>query len=332
MNFENLDIDTVKLILLNCQNIQSSNGIIDSLDFAIEKLIVKDYELAVWFLENWSKAQEDTTDCISKFDSTLRKICESPQKLSNIITRWFASDESQFHQSAYEIISHAKDELCIEMDVKVLNELSQTQIHYTMRRIIGYCLVFPQKLYTMVTSFLKVKNNRQYVDELVYNYYCFLGKNFGGSAGDFIKSRLGSSLSEREKNVLNKIKSLMDSYYNALHSMPDIPELRPSIELRMLYQKAKHKQINEMQEKAKKESVFLGLVTETVLLHGHSWFFEQNIYEDFVDNSLEKLSEPSRLGHYENFWEESRLLGIDSIGLEYQLLAMRVCKSEDASQ
>ena len=114
--------------------------------------------------------------------------------------------------------------------------------------------------------------------------------------------------------------------------MPDIPELRPNIELKILYQKAKQKQINEAQEKAKKESVLFEIVSESILLHGHSWFFEQNIYYgDFIDSPM-KLSKPSRLKHYENFWEESRLFGIDSIGLEYQLYVMRHENPKDVSQ
>jgi hypothetical protein len=333
VNNKYLDIDTIKLILEYSLKPGMTDDLIDYLDYGVKEIFATRKDIAIKFIEDWLINKEDGGKAIKQLDSVFRLICSSPDIFSRFLTTFFASDFPSHHQAAAKIFEGIGDNQKIHLDIDLLNDLSKERIHFMMKKIIGYCLLHlqPRKTCSIFASFLKVKHNKKFIDNIFIGYYYnFLGINYGGTANDFISDMLKSKLNKREQQVLSEIKKLLDKYYKALNNLPDIPELHADIELRKIYKEAENRQFQEAHEKANANSPILSIFSTSVLLHGQSFFHENHIYQPKKPQEDEiELSGSSNLGHFEHRWEYARMFKFDSVGLDKCLMIMQQENFED---
>jgi len=115
------------------------------------------------------------------------------------------------------------------------------------------------------------------------------------------------------KQALEVALKLFDDYLESIKSAGNIPELHPSQSHRDTYNRRFSRQMAKAMQDAQKDSVFLSLVSTSVLLYGRKSI-------DYVYNAD---GQPNRmeipLHTHSTEMEFPRLVNIDPFGLDYML-------------
>ena len=324
VNNKHLGINIINSILEQVLNQGLLGASVHYLDYGLLEIFSREESIAVEFLKNWIIRSKNGNDNIEQLDSVFRYIAKTSRILSYFLTMCFASDHSNLHEVAAKLFERLEEKQKITLDIDFLNGLSKERIYFMMRKIIGYCLLYPYKISYIFMSFLKIKHSKTYIDSIFFSlYYEFLGINYGGAATAVMNEILDGKPSKREKQVISDLKKELDKYYQALREIPNIPELNVDIELRKIYREAERKQHNRIQKKASSNFLF-SIFSTSILLHGQSFFYEDNIFKHNSEKTDKiELSSASKLGHIEKTWEFARMTKFDPMGLDMVLFKMK---------
>lgn len=116
---------------------------------------------------------------------------------------------------------------------------------------------------------------------------------------------------------LKRAIKAFEGYIEGLKSTGNIPELHPSQENREVYRRRFLSQMSEAMKNAEKESVFLSLVSKSVLLYGRKSI--DYVYDP--DGEARRMEMP--LKRFGTEMELPRLENIDPYGLDYMIRIFR---------
>ena len=140
--------------------------------------------------------------------------------------------------------------------------------------------------------------------------------NYTGKARALIQDRMASCTAETQA-VLRQVDAALEEYLNALGSISDLPELRPSDERREAYRRHQNRVMQEAYREAEKKSTFLSIVTKQTVLYGHA------TVSYFQDSSGSAQRQEVPLQEHVVEFEVPRMAHLDPLGLEYQLAVFR---------
>ncbi|SHN50604.1 hypothetical protein [Desulfitobacterium chlororespirans] len=313
---ELVDILLSVLWKVNLQN----KGTLNILDFALSNLLESNYDKGLPFMEKLLLNNPESM--FDEFDSVISifRKQENKNKLNNVGTRWLLKGEKILCKAISEIIKQTN--ATIEADPKEIEANNAATIVFLARKGIGYLFYNPITATSLLVSLIPQVKENEIKQELAALLFDPLLINFPGKVGDYLKQQL-VHLADESKEVVNNTLKMLEDYLNDLHTTGEIFELRPSQIQKNAYQRYFSELLSESMKKAEKESVFLSLVSKSILLYGRK----------SINYIYEKSGEPKRmeipLHSHSTEMEMPRIVNIDPFGVDYML---RVFRTERINQ
>ena len=245
-----------------------------------------------------------------------------PERLTEAVTHWFASDDPRLHLAARDIVQHrayasvGSPQPMFTLSKTVLETLSEQPIVHMLMRIMGH-VAHSRTLAALLASALQrdpcPPTLAGFVAEALSEYVLY---NYPGEAGEYLRSKLEGAKDDSENiehRVIRTALTRSGAYLEARRQLPASKELQPPSHRVYLLLLAQQKQHASKMDEAEEQSLLLSLVHRVPLKYGRAFFTE-------VEGTF---SAPSPLGSLSAQWEPPRGEFIDPLGQEYQRMQWR---------
>ncbi len=254
---------------------------------------------------------------LESFDTVVAQIRNDKALLCTVSTRWLLRGEPVLCEGIYTIVSagHGTDTL-LDIDPAELQPADYVHTIFLARKAIGYLFFGPVCAASLLVSLIQHAPDKRTLTELRNLLFDPLLLNFTGKARTYV-AECASGASGELKEILIGVLKDVDEYLETLKSVGEIPELHPSEAQREAYNRRLSGQMAESFKEAEKRSVFLSLVSKSVLLYGRKSI-------NFVygpDGESKRIETPLQEHSVEiEFPRQERL---DRFSLEYMLRVFR---------
>lgn len=311
---EALTPDIVACLLGALDHLESANkGTVEELDMGLQVLMEHGHaEAALSFVTRLLSRTDDDLqlETLDSFTRTLQ--AGSTDVLSRVVVWWLMLGTPRLCGGlAKAIQGPGLDGAPLSLKAEHL-AISAAEQLFICRKAIGWFFFKPTTASSVLVSVLRVCDmdtsrevRKLLVDPLLQNY-------------SGIRKYLGSLAPEdAASEAVIWALAQNDSYLEAQSSIPPIVELQPSEHHRRIERLRISDQMRDAHKKAESASVFLSLVSRSVLLYG-------NRSLTFVDDGQDKLR-PMEIDLHSHgiSYEMPRMEVIDPVGLEYVLRVFR---------
>ncbi|MGD9638716.1 MAG: hypothetical protein AB7U85_06620 [Alphaproteobacteria bacterium] len=248
--------------LLNCLLYikPSAKGAIQNFDYVLQKIAEGgDIELAISYIENWVKNNDSrklNIKILECFDNVFYKLFESPNVISNLVTKWLTKESMcyvLFVKEILEKLSVSKANNLI-FDLDIVKNMNDKDFLFFIKRCLGVIINEEQA----ISSFSSLL-----IPEIIDNKYGLLFELFTEELGlDYpiltIEKLNNISLSEQNgkiKKLCEDASSFINNYMSALDVLPEIQELKPSKNMKEAFHKAENKRMQKSMEEGEKKSI-----------------------------------------------------------------------------
>lgn len=220
----------------------------------------------------------------TSFSSTVHRIAEQPGVLSRALTGWLLHDDSRYPLIARKLVSRLRTEgvTSLELDITIIDELTQDEIRFLLRRILGY-IVGDEVQIHLVFSLVRARDAKNRTFGFVASVFQDqVGYDYPYQTIEYLKERLtAENETEEVKALCSKITTELQERLDALDALPDLKEFHPSSLKMRRFSKERHRQMNEAMEEASKDSIWRQLTTHIPLKAGRRTF--QTINGQYTD-------------------------------------------------
>jgi len=237
----------------------------------------------VWISRQPSGAFDDG-GLETSFSSTVHRIAEQPGVLSHALTGWLLHDDSRYPLIARKLVSRLRTEgvTSLEMDITIIDELTQNEIRFLLRRILGY-IVGDEVQIHLVFSLARARDAKNrtfgFVASVLQDQ---VGYDYPYQTIEYVKERLtAENETEEVKALCSKIATELQERLDALDALPDLKEFHPSSLKMRRFSKERHRQMNVAMDEASKDSIWRQLTTHIPLKAGRRTF--QTINDQYTD-------------------------------------------------
>lgn len=220
----------------------------------------------------------------ASFSSTVHRIAEQPGVLSRALTGWLLHDDSRYPLIARKLVSRLRTEgvTSLELDITVIDELTQDEIRFLLRRILGY-IVGDEVQIHLVFSLVRARDAKNrtfgFVASVLQDQ---VGYDYPYQTIEYLKERLtAENETEEVKALCSKIATELQERLDTLDALPDLKEFHPSSLKMRRFSKERHRQMNVAMEEASKDSIWRQLTTHIPLKAGRRTF--QTINGQYTD-------------------------------------------------
>ncbi|MGG6294931.1 hypothetical protein ACQ4M4_10935 [Leptolyngbya sp. AN02str] len=294
-------------------------GTLDNIDYGVNHLFSSGaYEKGLKFIERMLSSHKEAIS-LKVFDSTSHNLIQNKNNiLGRIVTRWFLQGKQELCEGIVSILEVVHGhELLISLEQEELEELESEAIIFVARKSIGYLFFQPVSAASVIISLMSFTSNDKTIQTLSSLLFDPLLINYSGKVGDYLKAQLETHVNTHVRQGVQRAIESFESYIEDLKSIGDIPELHPSQENREVYRRRMTRQMSEAMKNAEKESVFLSIITKSILLYGRKSI-------DYVygpDGESRRMEMP--LKSFGTEMEFPRLDNIDPFGLDYMIRIFR---------
>jgi hypothetical protein len=309
--------------LLDClfgylARVKSTNkGTLHNVDLGVSHLLEKGHpEKAIQFLENLLLAHP-SEPMMEAFDGAAREILNNKVLVSKVLTRWFLHGDKVLCESVHTIIgAHHGDDLLLEIDPTELQSADLTHVMFVARKAIGYLFMQPISAATVLISLMRHTTDNTVLTELGALLFDPLLLNFTGKVREYVmqSSKLESG---KVKEVIDKALKAIDEYLGYLRAVGDLTALHPGEAQREAHHRYFSHLMAESYKAAEAQSVFLNLVSKSVLLYGR----KSINYVNGPDGQSHRME--IGLQTHGTEMEFPRMENIDPFGLDYMLRMFR---------
>jgi len=318
-DFRELPEALLAALLEHLRRVKPQNkGTLDNIDYGLVKLINREEPTkGIEFLEDILLANPNDIS-MDIFDSVIRELCKNKKVLNKVLTKWFLRGDRVLCEGIHAVVN--KDlhhDVLLEIDPSELISIDLVHIFFLARKTIGYLFFKPLTAASVVISLMRITNKEETLRQLGALLFDPLLLNFPGKVKDFLIQQKDIE-SGQAKATIESALMFFDEYMDALKSTGAIPELHPSQAQREAHRRHFSQLLSESFKKAEKKSVFLSLVSKSVLLYGR-----KSINYVYGLNGKCSRMETPLLSHGTEI-EIPWLQIIDPFGLEYMLRIFRV--------
>lgn len=276
--------------------------------------------LTAWVVKHYDSSNSDEK-LGSCFAHSIRELVGKPL-LHELITRWLISDERILGVAFRDLIGHLwVHEVRQPVFAKViLDTLTADDFKYLARRLLGWTF-HEEALLSLTFSLLNTQNAQQETFNLVYTLLIEeVGRNYPQSTLEAIQEKLKDA-SPEEKQLLEKARTDLLTYSEAIKQLPVRHEFRPPIPMRIRHAVAlkKARKQQEAMDKASEKSILRQLCTTVSLKAGTGSF---SIFQG-------KISDINRLGSYSCLISLPAQYVVDPLNDEINNLGLRAAKRGD---
>lgn len=291
----------------------TNKGTLDNIDFGISHLLKNgDHEKAIRFLEDLLLAHHDKLT-MEVFDSAAREILSNKVLISRVLTRWFLRGDRVLCNGVHKIVgSHHGNDLPLEIDPAELKQADFVHILFVARKAIGYLFMQPISAASVLISLMRNTTDDEVLTELGTLLFNPLLLNFTGKVREYLMQK--SELESVEvKATIDQALKTIDNYLEDLRSVGNLPALHPGEAQREAHHRHFSRLMTESWKAAEAQSVFINLVSKSVLLYGRKSIH----YVYASDGKSHRMEIP--LQSHGTEMEFPRMQYLDPFGLDFML-------------
>lgn len=259
-------------------------------------------------------------ETLSGFSNALLHL--PPDELANVIISWLLSLDPNLGQATLSLVGDHHDDtpLVIEVDGTALG-LSDADMILLAHRAIGYLFIHAITAASLVLGLIggATDGPREVMADILFDPLLI---NYSGVLADWLGERAKDSTDPTQPVIANLLARL-ETYIEGLRKAGRIKELRPSERERLIENHRQHESMRQAHKQAEKKSVFMSIVSRSVLLYGN----RSISYFEGPDGS--KQRNEMKLHSFSHSVEAPRLDILEPFDLDYTLRvfrAMRVAK------
>ncbi|UQS87726.1 hypothetical protein [Pseudomonas chlororaphis] len=306
--------DIVSFLLEALSHLDSANkGTVEELDLGLQALLELGYDEAAISLVTLLLSRPDDDLELEVLDSFTRKLLSgSPDILSRVAVQWLGLGVPRLCNGLAEAIKGpGLDGVPLNLKAEDL-ALSPTAQLFICRKAVGWFFFKPTTAASVLVSVLRFCDadtaqevQRLLVDPLLQNY---------GGVREYLESLAPE---DAASEAVTWALAQNEAYLDAQRSVPLLLELQPSEHHRRIEHLRISDQMREAHKQAESGSVFLGLVSRSVLLYG-------NRSLSFIDDGQDRLR-PMELDLHSHgiSYEMPRMEVVDPVGLDHTLRVFR---------
>ena len=259
----------IDIVLSYLAHVKLDNkGTINKIDYGLMQLLKRgDKNKAINLLEAILLGNPETIS-LDVFQSTLHELYGNPNKtLDQIITRWFLKGDKVLGEGISAIVNLAPDKnVQLEIDPSEFDISDPMCLIFLARKAIGYLFHTPVTAASIIISLIDIAPSDEIIQILIDLLFDPLSINYPGMVLDYLKSV--KNVSDRVTSSIKMVLGYFDGYIKKINAARNIPELHPSQDQREIYNRYFSRMMSEAVSKAQEDSVFLSLVSKSVLLYG----------------------------------------------------------------
>lgn len=307
-----------------CKLTPAFKGAVDNFDFILEHMLADEMQqqfvisyLSEWVARNGHEIPRDTS-FPELFDSTVFKLVQRPELLSQIITEWLSSDDRK-HASA---VAGLLSKLWVhgfknpEFDVTLIGTFNKSDFLFLVRRLLGFA-TSEDHLLSLTISLLKSTNLQDWMLGYVHTVLTEeVGMDYPDSTLKRLEQEKSQTSDPRIVELYSRVIQQITSHIEAIEALPRIEELKPPPDVQRLFTSAHAKQMNEVTKEARKKSIVSQIFTEIPMKGGNGWF-------SYRDGGY---TEPSNLIPHSHSIALPRRHVLDAVGYEISHMGFRLAK------
>jgi hypothetical protein len=290
---------------------------LDNVDYGISHLLKNgNSEKAIQFLEALLLRHSGELT-MEVFDSAVSEILSNKVLSSKILTRWFLKGAQVLCDAVHAIVgTYHGNGLLLEIDVTELNPSDSGHILFIARKVIGYLFIQPISVASVLISLIRNAADDKVLKELGALLFDPLLLNYTGKARDYVIKQSGIESGKVKVTIDSALKAI-DTYLEDLRSVGHLPALHPSEAQREAYNRHFSQLMAESWKAAEAKSVFLNLISKSVLLYG-----KKSISYVYGSDGQPHRQEIPLQSHGSEM-EFARMQTLDPVGMDYMLRVFR---------
>ncbi|ETT67432.1 hypothetical protein BSK66_29355 [Paenibacillus odorifer] len=311
--------------LLNLSSVKTVHkGIIENLDYVLNKLCPIHLDVVQSFLENWiqqhdkSVKEENIADLFNRLMLTL--LNNHKMWFEKLLTSWFLREDIKFHLHIQEIVHYlAVHGNIIHLDQDLLSNLSFKDIKYIVLKILGFVRDNRNLCHLTFSVLLRIPEDFK-VDMLVRSAFKdYIAYNYPGATREIITDKMENG-TDKERKIARDILEDLDRYQQARSDLPMIKEFFPPEGRAGKFERMQSKQMSlQIEEGSNKKSILLQLAHRVVLKGGRSSF----------SRVQGKISDRTELSEFSVEMEFPKGEYLDPTGEAMKRSEWRICRRED---
>ncbi|BCH27293.1 hypothetical protein [Mesorhizobium sp. L-8-3] len=246
----------------------------------------------------------------------------APDQLAKVIMGWLLSLDPNLGHATLSLVGdhHGDAPLVLRVSGPTL-VLSDADMILLAHRVIGYLFIHAITAASLVLELIRgaADGPRQVMADILFDPLLI---NYSGELAGWLGERSKDSADPAQPLIMELLARL-EAYIEGLRKAGQIKELRPSERERLIENQRQHESMRQVQKQAEKKSVFMSIVSRSVLLYGNrsiSYFEEPN---------GNKRRNEMKLHSFSHSVEAPRLDILEPFDLDYTLRifrAMRIAK------
>jgi hypothetical protein len=309
-------------LLLRLLSVKPENkGSLSDIDYGLAELVEQGNWKAVDFLEKLLLANQENLS-LDTFDNVMRVIFKNQNNIFNrLMTQWFMKGDRVLCQGIAEITSLAHEgNIQLLVSSSDFDHSNADNIIFLARKAIGYLSSKPVTAASIIVSLTHYATDdvKQILISLIVD---FLLINYPGQVRAYLVQEAEIETGDVKAAIDSSIK-IFDDYTESIKSLGYIPELQPPQSQREIYRRYFSNLMSQAMKDAQKDSVFLSLVSTSVLLYGRKSI--DYVYN--TDGQSSRMEIPLQSHSFEG--EIPRLGIIDPFGSDYMLRVFRAERIE----
>lgn len=268
-----------------------------------------------------SKHEELTSlETLDGFSHALLQL--APDQLAKVIVGWLLSLDPNLGCAALSLVGdhHGNAPLVLDVDGTTLG-LSDADMILLAHRAIGYLFIHAITAASLVLGLIRsaADGPREVMANILFDPLLI---NYSGELSDWLSER-AKDASDPAQPVIVDLLSRLEAYIDGLRKAGRIKELRPSERERLIENHRQHESMRQAYKQAEKKSVFMSIVSRSVLLYGT----RSISYFEGPDGKMQRNE--MKLHSISHSVESPRLDILEPFDLDYTLRvfrAMRVAK------
>lgn len=264
-------------LLLSLTDISCSlKGAIDKIDFMLddkEDTFIEKF-LILW-IEN-SDFNPHQHDLCELFNSTSYKIIKDTKYLSELLVRFFNSDNKKIIHSASDIVKfhklHSGSYLSLSIDE--LKKLNEKDYIYITRKILS-CIFDIEHTCPFLMSIIYSIDNINFRNIIIEQAFLpFVCYEYPQCIDKHLNTELELNKDDENKiSCIRDINQRLEIYRKAREFITPLKELEISSDLVLKLRKAKHQRMSKSLEDSEKDSPFMSIMSKVPIKYGHATFF-----------------------------------------------------------
>lgn len=297
-----------------------NQGTLTNIDAAAGKLIDhKRLDEALGLVTPLITTHEELTSMETLDGTSYALLRLPPEQLAQVMIGWLSSLDRNLGAATMALVGdhHGDAPLVVEVGDAAL-DLGDADRILLARRAIGWLFIHSIGAASLLLGLLKGASEAatRAIGDILFDPLLI---NYSGELAEWLTERAKVAI-DAERAVITDLLARLEAYIDGLHKAGRIKELRPSERERLIERHRQHRSMQEAHKAAEKKSVFMSIVSRSVLLYGN----RSISYFEGPDGKRQRNE--MKLHSFSHSIESPRLDILEPFDLDYTLRVFRAMR------